>query len=299
MEELLQSILNVINSSIVSNLVSIKASLDSSLFGVSGTNEIDTSELSSSADELGTTSEQLDMTVQAITKVFDDIVEKVNSLVPVFEGVTDKLNNTVNTIINTLESRFNQIVNQIIPTLSDMLDTIKSDFAYWFSTDFRAIGEVVGNAFAERTSSALKLASGVIVGAAKEFSMLVTNAGRTVRSKIYGQGYTYQRGMITDKPTMGVFGEAGAEALVPLEGKNKKFGRQILETIIPNYYPELLGIEAQAGGIFNTSYTGGSTISEIYEDNYNITGPINVTGVQNVNDFMNTLKNKARASKRY
>jgi len=108
-----------------------------------------------------------------------------------------------------------------------------------------------------------------------------------------GKKVSWQTGGVVKSPTFGLFGEAGAEALIPLEGSNRKFGKSILESIIPEYYPELMN---QAGGIFSNqsiyNRTYGGDTSEVEE--YNIMGPINVMGVQNVNDFMNEMKFKSR-----
>jgi TP901 family phage tail tape measure protein len=118
--------------------------------------------------------------------------------------------------------------------------------------------------------------------------------------RMIGKPWPFKEGGIVSKPTFGMFGEKGAEALIPLEGKNRKFGAKILEQIIPSYYPELMKVMGhQEGGIFggkttNITYTSGPSNTEAI----NITGPINVTGVSNTDDFMNQLKYRARASRR-
>jgi len=105
------------------------------------------------------------------------------------------------------------------------------------------------------------------------------------------------RGGITSGPTPAIIGERGAEAVIPLEGANKKFGKDILDYIIPKYYPELM---KQRGGIAgatynrNITYTSGPSATE----NITITGPIQLPGVRDVSGFMNELKLRARASKR-
>ncbi|RLG29110.1 hypothetical protein DRN98_08725, partial [Methanosarcinales archaeon] len=107
-----------------------------------------------------------------------------------------------------------------------------------------------------------------------------------------------QRGFITRDPQLAVIGEAGSEAVVPLEGPNRRFGKQILEYILPRYYPELT-TQAQAGGIFGTTYTRNVTYTTgpTSVEEYHIHGPINVTGVSNVNDFVEQLKYRARVSR--
>ena len=45
----------------------------------------------------------------------------------------------------------------------------------------------------------------------------------------------FQRGGIVRGPQQAIIGENGAEAVVPLEGKNKKYGAQILQKILPMF----------------------------------------------------------------
>jgi TP901 family phage tail tape measure protein len=90
----------------------------------------------------------------------------------------------------------------------------------------------------------------------------------------------------TKGPTFAMIGEAGAEAVIPLEGGNKKYGRSILNEIIPKYFPEMT---RQMGGISNVDNT---RIEE-----YNILGPVNVTGIGNVQDLAEEFKYKYRSSK--
>jgi len=103
---------------------------------------------------------------------------------------------------------------------------------------------------------------------------------------------------IYKKPTPVIFGESGPEALVPLAGKQKKFGEKILSQIIPKYYPNLIKL-AEYGGVagvsnINRNITYNTEPSRVEE--FNIIGPINVTGVANVDEFVSQLKYKARAA---
>jgi TP901 family phage tail tape measure protein len=117
-------------------------------------------------------------------------------------------------------------------------------------------------------------------------------------------------------PRMVMAGEAGDEAFIPLTGHNKKKGAAWLKYILPRYFPDLLGpvkggpmkgnglinsidppmmralMGMQTGGIV----TGGSggPVASTYSEVYTINGPITVTGVQDVNGFMNQLKFNAR-----
>jgi len=102
----------------------------------------------------------------------------------------------------------------------------------------------------------------------------------------------WAEGGIASKPTFGMFGEAGAEALIPLEGRNKKFGKRILESIIPSYYPELM---KQGGGVYGGS-TSTTNYGDSYKEDYTVTGPITVQAQDPV-DFMNQLKNRYRTTR--
>ena len=103
-----------------------------------------------------------------------------------------------------------------------------------------------------------------------------------------------QKGGIFSKPTMGIFGEAGAEALLPLEGPNKKYGMSILESIIPKYYGDLMH---QQGGIYGGGRT--TTITETNSaENYNIYGSIMLPNVTNASNFTDEVKRRFRATTR-
>jgi TP901 family phage tail tape measure protein len=109
-----------------------------------------------------------------------------------------------------------------------------------------------------------------------------------------------KRGITETKgPTLAMIGEDGAEAVVPLEGANRKYGEDILGHVLSNYYPDLMKL--QKGGVFgggdtrNITYTSGPSTT----DNFNMYGPINLNGVQNMNALMNEMKLRARTSRRY
>jgi hypothetical protein len=97
---------------------------------------------------------------------------------------------------------------------------------------------------------------------------------------------------------LALLGERGSEAVIPLEGMNKKYGEELLKYIIPKYYPDL--IKLQAGGMIGGGGRGGNTYGgdTNYSESYSIQGPITITGVSSPEDFMNQLKLKSRASKR-
>jgi len=113
--------------------------------------------------------------------------------------------------------------------------------------------------------------------------------GNVARNLVFGE-----RGGIFNSPTAGVFGEKGAEALVPLEGTNRKYGENIMKYLLSTHYSNLLGM--QKGGVFGgTSYNRNVTYSgDTMSENYNMYGPINVHGIQDVGAFTNQLKFRYR-----
>jgi len=77
-----------------------------------------------------------------------------------------------------------------------------------------------------------------------------------------------QKGDIVSKPTYALIGEAGPEAIIPLSGKNKKYGESILSHVIPRYFPELT---MQTGGIIGTlPITKPTSIARILSDIYDL-----------------------------
>ena len=70
-------------------------------------------------------------------------------------------------------------------------------------------------------------------------------------------------GGIVRGPQSAIIGEAGDEAVIPLEGKNRKFGLDLLKQIIPKYFPDLFFM--QQGGVVSTG-PGGGTSLQVGED---------------------------------
>lgn len=89
----------------------------------------------------------------------------------------------------------------------------------------------------------------------------------------------------TKGPMVAMIGEAGAEAVIPLEGANKKYGKDILMEIIPKYFPEMT---RQTGGIINDNSR---------KEEFNILGPVTVHGIANVDDMADEFKYRYRTSK--
>jgi TP901 family phage tail tape measure protein len=91
----------------------------------------------------------------------------------------------------------------------------------------------------------------------------------------------------THGPMFAMIGEAGPEAVVPLAGKHKPQGRNILESIIPKYFPEMT---RQTGGISN--------IDNSMREEMNILGPVTVQGIANVQDMADEFKERYRTTSR-
>jgi len=104
----------------------------------------------------------------------------------------------------------------------------------------------------------------------------------------------FARGLIAKAPTLGIFGEAGAEAIVPLEGSNKKYGFDILKSIIPKYFPSLMMAN---GGVTSPSSSPGRLSTSNIEE-YNFYGDFNITGVDDAeelyDEFMEKLRERSR-----
>jgi len=92
----------------------------------------------------------------------------------------------------------------------------------------------------------------------------------------------------TRGPTFAMIGENGAEAVVPLEGANRKYGEAILKSIIPKYYPDL---GMQTGGLVNVGgIDTGSKSTGTYTKYYSIMGDIKIEGVSEPEDFARKLQ---------
>ena len=103
----------------------------------------------------------------------------------------------------------------------------------------------------------------------------------------------HKKGTITKGPELSMIGEAGAEAVIPLEGSNKKYGKTLMQHILPKYFPDMVGFRQQGGIIGGGSYDYSTANNE----NYTIAGPININSVANADDFLQQLKFKMRSSK--
>jgi len=97
----------------------------------------------------------------------------------------------------------------------------------------------------------------------------------------------------TSGPTFAMIGEKGAEAVIPLEGINRKYGEKLLRYIIPKYYPDLIAL--QRGGV--TGGEGPIDYGDTTNENVNVYGPINLNNVTNADAFMSELKYRSRASR--
>ena len=51
----------------------------------------------------------------------------------------------------------------------------------------------------------------------------------------------HKTGGIARNPELSLIGEKGPEAIIPLVGSNKRYGKEILSHILPRYFPEMIG----------------------------------------------------------
>jgi len=204
--------------------------------------------------------------------------EQLNNSMQMFDTILNEFKDGMITAQEDLNNNF--------ITLMDTFDITLTDVISAFHREVTDLTVVFGQKVDEAGLSLyylLKLGGDNIYNAANAIYAAATSLSSSTRSY-------YQRGGIVSSPTVGVFGEAGAEALIPLEGRNRKFGMEMIQAIIPQYYPELMH---QTGGVFNTrnvSYGGGDS----YSESFSVMGPVYVNATASADDFANQIKYRAR-----
>jgi hypothetical protein len=176
------------------------------------------------------------------------------------------------------------------------LDTLINDKAPKLGDD---LGSSVYDSLHPWIQKSMDLLTGLVTWGINQLSILQTGWSNIMSGKGWSPWATggvalAQKGFITRGPQPAIIGEDGSEAVIPLEGRNKKYGKEILKYILPKYYPDLKYM--QYGGI---SGGGGNTYATTTNtESFNITGPINVYGVKNVEDFTEKLKMSYRTAKK-
>jgi TP901 family phage tail tape measure protein len=103
-------------------------------------------------------------------------------------------------------------------------------------------------------------------------------------------GITTTRG-----PMSAIIGEDGAEAVIPLEGSNRKYGASILSYIIPRYFSDLQFLNRGSYPSIGTNPNNAIATNE-----YHFYGDFNISGIENgqqlVDKFMEELKIRRRMS---
>jgi TP901 family phage tail tape measure protein len=98
----------------------------------------------------------------------------------------------------------------------------------------------------------------------------------------------------TRGPMSAIIGEDGAEAVIPLEGSNKKYGESILSHILPKYFSDMNYLERGSVPHLGTNNLTSDT------NEYNFYGDFNISGIENgqqlVEEFMDELKRRRRMS---
>lgn len=203
-----------------------------------------------------------------ITKGLDPLNIK-DLFVGGFKWFTEQLINSANGIITVgdmIAGGFGWLKDRLVDTLTGIID--------------------IGSMITGGVSGAVDTVSGWFGGLFGEKGIVAA-----------ARGITETRG-----PTPAIIGENGAEAVVPLQGINRRNGLEILKRIIPEYFPELTPMEA--GSIVSSSYGGVKTNpsgpATVVQGNkeYHIHGDINVYGVQDVGEFMDELMRELEERKR-
>jgi hypothetical protein len=216
---------------------------------------------------------------------------ELNSAIITFKDAITTFTTSNTTYISTLTP----LINNFRDSLSDLLNTIQmfgitmissSDYFYGQTTTASNMILSTATTFEKSIGIASTILYTNIIRLGKVLSTPIK-----VNVSVHTDGH--QKGGIYNKATMGMFGEAGAEALIPLEGSNRKYGESLLREIIPSYYPDLM---FQGGGLFTGGGVSSIDNSRNNEENYNIMGPVSINA-NNVEEIGRDLKYRYRSSK--
>jgi hypothetical protein len=216
---------------------------------------------------------------------------ELNSAIITFKDAITTFTTSNTTYISTLTP----LINNFRDSLSDLLNTIQmfgitmissSDYFYGQTTTASNMILSTATTFEKSIGIASTILYTNIIRLGKVLSTPIK-----VNVSVHTDGH--QKGGIYNKATMGMFGEAGAEALIPLEGSNRKYGESLLREIIPSYYPDLM---FQGGGLFTGGGVSSIDNSRNNEENYNIMGPVSINA-NNVEEIGRDLKYRYRMSK--
>jgi len=187
-----------------------------------------------------------------------------STLLPEITNTANEFNTRINNSANSFYSRTNEASNDLYDDVTGAGD------------DFKPIIKNAADIFKE----AVKAVTPIKVEHTHSYSYLGLPQ-RKATGGILGLKSGIER---TRGSTFAMIGEEGPEAVVPLAGQFKDRGRDILEHIIPTYFPEMT---RQEGGI-----TDNSTREE-----FNVLGPVTVNGIANVDDMAKEFKYRYRTTR--
>ncbi len=149
-----------------------------------------------------------------ITKIVDGVKQKFNSLK---NGITTIFTNIKNSVVNI----FKNIKTNLVNIVSKMWSAIKSKFS--------ALGTAMGNAISGAVKTAVNWILNKIETTINNFFKLI-NSGIDIINKIPEVNIKklsmisipkLARGGIVNQPTQAIIGEAGKEAVLPLENNTE------------------------------------------------------------------------------
>lgn len=155
------------------------------------------------------------------TSIINVITNIVNGVRDKFNNMKTNITNIFNNIKNSVINIFNNIKNSLVNVVSNMWSAIKNKF----STLGTAIGEAISGAVKSAVNWILTKIENVI----NNFFRLI-NAGIDVINAIPGVNIVklnmlsipkLAKGGIVNQPTQAIIGEAGKEAVLPLENNTE------------------------------------------------------------------------------
>lgn len=160
--------------------------------------------------------------VGVVQGIWDSICNVFSNAVSFFSGIFTSISTVISNVFNGIASFFNTVWNKVVTTFTTLGDKISSVIK-------GAINTVVGGA--------VNIINGFIK--AINFAIGVINAipGVSITKLTELSVPQLAQGGVVDKPTMSVIGEAGTEAVMPLENNTGWIGK--LATMISSQMEEI------------------------------------------------------------
>jgi TP901 family phage tail tape measure protein len=231
-----------------------------------------------------------------VTGLASKVKPMLTNIIDIFGDAGGVIGSSVGTISSTVSTALSGVI--------DIFGGASSVIGKSLGSGTKALGTFVSDALKGVTSvgDVISRSIGNLATWIKNQLTNILSIGDMVKGNVEGfLGFKLAKGGIaglqsgitkTKGPMFSMIGEAGAEAVVPLEGSNRKYGLGILKEIIPNYFPELTRVTAlQTGGVGGM----GSTYNR-NEESYNLYGPVSIQP-SDVEDFTESMKYKFRMSR--